>query len=153
MAVIAGPLPEGTLRLDLRAAMEEVGPPVFQEIGAGPRGETGRIAPTAEAMLAGIGDAVLARRDMGTSYHLGVVVDDAHQGVTHVTRGRDLFEATAIHVLLQGLLGLPVPVYRHHDLIRDETGRRLAKRDDARAITRYREDGVSPAEIREMVGL
>jgi glutamyl-Q tRNA(Asp) synthetase len=68
-------------------------------------------------------------------------------------RGQDLFEATKIHVVLQKLLGLPTPVYHHHQLIRDETGRRLAKREDARAIRRYREDGATPQDIRRMVGL
>jgi len=81
------------------------------------------------------------------------VLDDADQRVTHVVRGADLFEATAIHVILQRLLDLPTPVYHHHRLIRDADGKRLAKRDDARAIARYRNDGVSAAQIREMVGL
>jgi len=70
-----------------------------------------------------------------------------------VTRGEDLAEATPIHVLLQRLLGLPTPVYHHHRLIRDDAGKRLAKRDDARAIAKYRADGLSPADIRELVGL
>ncbi|SEM41756.1 glutamyl-Q tRNA(Asp) synthetase [Loktanella fryxellensis] len=100
-----------------------------------------------------IGDVVLARRDMGTSYHLSVVVDDAAQGVTHVLRGEDLSDATPIHILLQRLLGLVTPTYRHHRLIRDEAGKRLAKRDDARAIAIYRADGASPQDIRAMVGL
>ena len=77
---------------------------------------------------------VLARRDIGTAYHLAVVVDDAFQGITHVVRGADLWPATPLHRLLQALLGLPVPVWHHHRLIRDEPGRRLAKRDDARAL-------------------
>ena len=101
-----------------------------------------------------IGDVVLARRDIGAAaYHLAVVVDDAAQGVTHVVRGEDLWEVTPIHRLLQALLGLSVPVWHHHRLIRDETGRRLAKRDDARAIRVYREAGATPAEIRRMTGL
>ncbi len=100
-----------------------------------------------------VGDVVLARRDMGTSYHLSVVLDDAAQGITHVTRGADLFEATGLHVLLQKLLGLPTPVYHHHRLIRDDTGKRLAKRDDSRAIAAFRADGARPADIRRMVGL
>ena len=75
------------------------------------------------------------------------------RGITHVTRGEDLFEATKIHVVLQRLLGLPTPVYHHHRLIRDDAGKRLAKRDDARAIRKYREDGASPADIRRLVGL
>jgi glutamyl-Q tRNA(Asp) synthetase len=100
-----------------------------------------------------VGDIVLARRDIGTSYHIAVTVDDAAQGVTTVTRGADLFAATTVHVLLQRLLGLPTPTYHHHDLIRDDTGKRLAKRDDARAIAKYRADGATPADIRAMVGL
>ncbi|TCL09282.1 glutamyl-Q tRNA(Asp) synthetase [Shimia isoporae] len=100
-----------------------------------------------------IGDVVLSRRNMAASYHLSVVLDDAATGVTHVVRGEDLFEATRIHVLLQTLLGLPVPRYHHHSLIRDGAGKRLAKRDDARAIAKFRDEGASPAEIREMVGL
>ena len=96
---------------------------------------------------------VLARRDMGTSYHLAVVLDDATQKITHVTRGYDLFDATQIHVMLQQILGLPTPLYHHHRLIRDEMGKRLAKRDDARAISTYRADGITPAKIRQMIGL
>lgn len=104
-------------------------------------------------LIENVGDIVLSRKDMGTSYHLSVVLDDAFQGVTDVVRGEDLFEATQIHVILQHLLGLPTPKYHHHRLIRDETGKRLAKRDDARAIRKYREDGLKPSDIRKMVGL
>ena len=104
-------------------------------------------------LLTKCGDVVLARRDIGTAYHLAVVVDDATQNVTHVTRGQDLFEATQIHRLLQALLGLPTPIYRHHRLILDENGKRLAKTDDARAIRKYRADGATPHDIRAMVGL
>lgn len=95
-----------------------------------------------------IGDVVLGRKDIGTAaYHLSVVVDDAAQGITHVIRGEDLFEVTPIHRLLQGLLELPVPVWHHHELVRDEGGKRLAKRDDARSIRAYRDAGCSPADI------
>ena len=104
-------------------------------------------------LIENVGDIVLSRKDMGTSYHLSVVLDDAFQRVTDVVRGEDLFEATQIHVILQHLLGLPTPKYHHHRLIRDETGKRLAKRDDARAIRKYREDGLKPSDIRKMVGL
>jgi len=104
-------------------------------------------------MTATVGDVVLARRDMGASYHLSVVLDDADQHVTHVIRGEDLREATQIHVLLQRLLGLPTPAYHHHRLIRDEHGKRLAKRDDARALATWRANGASPHDIRAMVGL
>jgi glutamyl-Q tRNA(Asp) synthetase len=100
-----------------------------------------------------VGDVILARRDIGTSYHLAVTVDDAAQGITHVVRGEDLAPATEIHVLLQRLLGLPTPAYHHHRLIRDAAGKRLAKRDDARALSQVRADGATPADIRRMVGL
>lgn len=100
----------------------------------------------------GIGDVVLSRRGMGTSYHLSVVVDDAAQGITLVTRGIDLLDSTHIHVLLQKLLDLPTPRYHHHRLIRDSAGKRLAKRDDARALRLYRDEGVTPAQIRAMLG-
>ena len=125
----------------------------FDELGSGPHSETGKISVKADELLNGVGDVVLARRGMGTSYHLSVVLDDAEQAITHVVRGQDLFEATSIHVVLQRLLGLPTPVYHHHRLIRDDTGKRLAKRDDARAIAKYRAEGASPADIRAMVDL
>lgn len=125
----------------------------FTETGQGPSGQTGLIEVDYDQIEKGIGDFVVSRRGMGTSYHLSVVLDDAAQGITHVIRGQDLFEATAIHVLLQGLLGLPTPTYHHHRLIRDESGKRLAKRDDARAISAFRKDGYTPADIRAMVGL
>lgn len=140
------------LRLDLHAIGDD-GPFHFFETGQGPHGETGEIRFTRAEAVEAIGDVVLARAQMGTSYHLSVVVDDAAQGVTHVIRGQDLFEATKIHVILQRLLGLPTPVYHHHRLIRDEAGKRLAKRDDARAIRTYRDEGATPADIRRMVGL
>lgn len=150
------PLPEGVaLRLHMARALEHLGARrlAFIETGSGPNGETGDIAVTARQLSDTAGDVVLARRDMGTSYHLAVVIDDAHQRVTHVVRGRDLFEATAIHVLLQALLDLPTPIYHHHRLIRDGSGRRLAKRDDARAIAKYRSDGATPDAVRRMVAL
>lgn len=90
---------------------------------------------------------------MGTSYHLSVVVDDAAQNVTDVVRGADLADATPIHIILQCLLGLPTPHYHHHRLIRDDAGKRLAKRDDARALSKYRAEGATPNDIRRMVGL
>lgn len=107
---------------------------------------------TRHAFLDGIGDVILSRRGMGTSYHLAVVVDDAAQGITLVTRGKDLFDSTWIHVLLQKLLRLPTPDYLHHRLIRDDAGKRLAKRDDARAIRHFRDDGAGPGDIRAMLG-
>ena len=143
---------DGALRLAMDRACGG-GPFQFQEIGTGPNGETGLIRFEPSEAIERIGDIVLSRRDMGTSYHLSVVLDDAAQGITHVVRGQDLFEATKIHVILQRLLGLPVPVYHHHKLIRDDSGKRLAKRDDARAISKYRDDGLSPDDIRKLVGL
>lgn len=106
-----------------------------------------------DEFMDGIGDVILSRRGMGTSYHLAVVVDDAAQKITLVTRGKDLFDSTWIHVLLQKLLRLPTPLYHHHRLIRDDAGKRLAKRDDARAIRHFREDGASPEDIRRLVGI
>lgn len=100
-----------------------------------------------------IGNVMIARKDIGISYHLAVVLDDAFQGITHVTRGVDLFEATKIHVILQHVLGLPTPIYRHHRLIRDENGKRLAKRDDARSIQSYRANGMSPDDVRALISL
>jgi glutamyl-Q tRNA(Asp) synthetase len=104
-------------------------------------------------MASTIGDVVLSRRNMAAAYHLAVVLDDVATNVTHVIRGEDLFDATRIHVVLQSLLGLPTPSYHHHGLIRDDAGKRLAKRVDARAIAKYRADGASPQDIRAMVGL
>lgn len=147
-----GPMPDMPLRLDMARALAGLdAPPNFTETGSGPDGETGLIRPQNMQVL--VGDVALARPGMGASYHLSVVLDDADQAITHVIRGQDLFSATQIHVLLQRLLGLPTPIYHHHRLIRDETGKRLAKRDDARAIATYRSEGRSPDEIRSIVGL
>lgn len=144
-----GPLPDAVLRLDMARALDALdAPPGFDEEGPTHAGWT-----TPHDMVAAVGDVVLARRDMGASYHLSIVLDDADQDISHVIRGEDLFEATQIHVVLQQLLGLPTPIYHHHKLIRDKDGKRLAKRDDARAIATYRADGVTPRDIREMVGL
>ncbi len=125
----------------------------FKETGEGPNGETERVKFTPDDLIHRVGDVVLSRKGFGTSYHLSVVLDDAFQRVTHVVRGQDLFEATPIHILLQNLLGLPSPIYHHHHLIRDEHGKRLAKRDDARAISKFRTEGATPSDIRKMVGL
>ncbi len=97
------------------------------------------------------GDVVLARKDTPASYHLAVVVDDALQGITLVTRGEDLLEATHLHRLLQELLGLPVPEWHHHRLITDETGKRLAKRDDARSLRSLRAAGWTPERVRDTI--
>lgn len=136
------------VRLDMARALAEAeresgGPLAWHDRGRGAQ----RCDPRPQ------GDVVLARKDLGTSYHLAVVVDDAAQGVTLVTRGADLFEATHVHRLLQALLGLPVPQYHHHRLIADEGGQRLAKRSDALSLRALRERGVSPAEVIAMTGI
>jgi glutamyl-Q tRNA(Asp) synthetase len=142
--------PGDAIRLDIARALALTNPVGFDEIGPA---HAGRHDIRPEEMIAGIGDVVLARKDIATSYHLSVVVDDAAQGITHVVRGEDLFFATPIHALLQRLLGLPTPRYHHHRLIRDESGKRLAKRDDARAIRAFRAAGETPQGLRAMVGL
>ncbi|MEL6586458.1 MAG: tRNA glutamyl-Q(34) synthetase GluQRS [Pseudomonadota bacterium] len=131
-------------RMNRRRA-EDAGTLQFLEVGALHRGT---VVPPPEAFTQRIGDVVLARKDFGTSYHLSVVLDDAAQGVTHVVRGADLFEATPIHVMLQRLLGLSTPIYHHHDLVRDAAGKRLAKRDDARSIASYRQAGWRADDLR-----
>jgi len=99
-------------------------------------------------------DPALGRKDTGdVAYIFACVVDDAAQGITHVVRGMDLFDFTAFQVHLQNLLSLPTPIYHHHRLIRDDNGKRLAKRDDARSIATYRREGATPDDIRRMVGL
>lgn len=142
--------PGDAIRLNMEKATALAGALRFLETGSTHAGE---IPVTPEQLVETVGDVVLARKDIGSSYHLAVVVDDAAQDITHVVRGEDLYSATPIHVLLQNLLGLPTPVYHHHRLIRDEAGRRLAKRDDDRAIAHYRAAGAVPADIRRMVGL
>ncbi|MEL7132274.1 MAG: tRNA glutamyl-Q(34) synthetase GluQRS [Pseudomonadota bacterium] len=144
-----GPRPQKVaLRLDLALALQHITLPLsYRETSPNP---TQNVITDP---LNTIGDIVLARRDMGTSYHLSVVIDDAAQGISHVIRGADLSEATGIHMILQRLLNLPTPVYHHHRLIRNDAGKRLAKRDDARAISKYRADGATPEDIRKMVGL
>ncbi len=147
-----GPL--DAIRLNMRRALARIGDLAeigYRETGPGAPGWH-RLDPA--QLCDTVGDIVLARRDSASaSYHLTVVVDDAFQGITEVVRGADLVAATMIHRLLQALLDLPVPSYHHHALIRDEAGKRLAKRDDARAIRRYRDEGATPADIRRMVGL
>ena len=98
------------------------------------------------------GDVVLARKDVGVAYHLAVVVDDALQGISHVIRGTDLFKATHVQRLLQALLGLPTPVYRHHRLLTGADGKRFAKRDRAETLRSLREQGMSPADLKKELG-
>lgn len=139
--------PHVVWRLDTARALARVGPLHWRETGAGPAGETGRVA----ADPAVWGDPVLARWEVPTSYHLSVVIDDALQGVTHVVRGRDLFHATALHRLLQALLGLPAPIWHHHRLITDGDGRKLAKSSADTALAQLRAEGGTPGDIRRLV--
>ena len=137
------------LRLDMAAAMARAGQLTWAETGAGPSGETGVVAPDPAAW----GDVILARKETPTSYHLAVVVDDAAQDITDVVRGSDLFHATAVHRLLQALLGLPAPRYHHHRLVLAADGRKLSKSTQSTGLRELRARGVSPAEIRRLAGL
>ncbi len=137
------------LRLAMDAAVACAGVLTWTETGSGPHGQSGVIMAAPQMW----GDVVLARRELPTSYHLAVVLDDALQGVTDVMRGQDLFWATSIHRLLQALLGLPEPTYHHHKLILDEQGRKLSKATQSTSLRQLRAAGATPAEIRRMVGL
>jgi glutamyl-Q tRNA(Asp) synthetase len=124
-------------RLDSLKAAQHLCPQAFLDIHHGP-----------QAVQAGLlGDVVIARKELMTSYHLAVVIDDAAQGVTLVSRGEDLLAATHVHCLLQGLLGLTTPLYWHHPLVCDERGKRLAKRDHAESLRHLRETGLSPIKL------
>jgi glutamyl-Q tRNA(Asp) synthetase len=145
--------PGDALRLDLVKALTVLDATqlTFTETGPNHAG-THQINPTNAQRR--IGDIVLHRKDEEiVAYFLASAFDDADQGISHVIRGEDLFGFTPIQVILQHLLGLPTPIYHHHKLIRDEEGKRLAKRDDARALSKYRAVGATPADIRAMVGL
>jgi glutamyl-Q tRNA(Asp) synthetase len=131
------------LRLRMAKAATIAGPLTWTDLDAGAQAATPEI----------FGDVVLARKDVPTSYHLAVTVDDALQDVTLVTRGEDLFQASHVHRLLQALLELPVPDYRHHPLLLDEKGRRYAKRDRALTLRSLREAGHEPSDILDRVGL
>lgn len=133
-------------RLDLAAALAAAGPLTYVERGVETTVDAARLA-------AELGDVVLARKDVPASYHLAVVHDDALQGVTVVIRGEDLAFATPLHRVLQALLDLPTPAYRHHRLITDAAGRRFAKRDAAVTLRALRASGVTPADVRARVGL
>jgi glutamyl-Q tRNA(Asp) synthetase len=137
------------LRIRMDRAPALAGPLSWVEEGEGPNGESGTVAADPAAW----GDFVVARKEVPTAYHLAVVVDDAAQGVTHVVRGRDLFFATAAHVLLQELLGLPAPLYHHHALVTDKAGRKLSKSDRDTSLRALRETGATPEDIRRMVGI
>jgi len=147
------------LRLDMRKAVASIGGSgivkklSFKVLGRGPNGEKKKINLNPDYLIEACGDVVLARKETPASYHLSVVLDDAFQQITHVTRGQDLFAATSIHRLLQALFGRPTPSYLHHRLITDADGKRLAKRDDASSIRALREDGATVSDVRRMIGL
>ena len=140
-------------RLSMQAARAALGAGfdalAFTEEGRGPEGEHGRLPADADRL----GDVILARKDVGVAYHLAVVVDDALQTISHVIRGEDLFHATGVQRLLQTLLGLPEPRYRHHRLLGGPDGRRLAKRDQGETLRALRGGGVDPAALRAELGL
>lgn len=128
-------------RLDIRSALKQTGPVFWHESD----GSKHRL--DADQLCSEIGDVILGRRDIAASYHLSVVLDDADSQIELVVRGADLAPSTPVHRLLQGLLGLPSPTYLHHPLIRDDDGRRLAKRDQDRSLRSYRDAGMSPEEV------
>ena len=137
------------LRLDMAAALAQASDLNWVEHGAGPGGETGIVTARPQAW----GDVILARKETPTSYHLSVAIDDALQGVTDVVRGQDLFWSTSVHRLLQSLLGIPQPAYRHHRLVLDSAGQKLSKSTKATALRDLRAAGATPADIRSLVGL
>lgn len=130
-------------RLDSNQASQLTGPLLFED----------KIWGTVGVDASILGDVVLARKDIATSYHLSVVVDDAYQNITDVTRGEDLLPSTHVHRILQELLELPEPIYHHHRLITDENGQRLAKRDQSQTIRALRERGKSPGDIHSLLTL
>lgn len=138
-----------TLRLDMERALARLETLSFAETGMSADGGAVEIAAAPEAW----GDVVVARKDMPTSYHLAVVVDDALQGVTHVVRGRDLLPSTSVHRVLQALLGVPAPVYHHHALILAEDGRKLSKSAGDTSLAALRQAGMTAEDIRRMVAL
>jgi glutamyl-Q tRNA(Asp) synthetase len=137
------------LRLDMAAACAQAGDLGWTELGEGPDGERGAVTARPEDW----GDVILARKEVPTSYHLSVVIDDALQGLTDVVRGRDLFWSTSVHRLLQSLLGLPQPVYRHHSLMTDGSGQKLSKSTGATGLRELRAAGATAADIRQRVQL
>lgn len=137
------------LRLDMAAACRRAAGLSWNELGEGPDGERGVVPARPEAW----GDVIVARKETPTSYHLSVVVDDALQDISEIVRGQDLFHATSVHRLLQVLLRLPEPVYRHHGLVRDQGGRKLSKSTSSIGLRELRAAGAMPASIRQLVGL
>lgn len=141
--------PGDGLRLDIAKALARIDRPLgYDETGA-----TTSQNITNDLLLGTIGDPILRRKDTGDpAYHLACVVDDALQGITHVVRGMDLRDLTPLHVLIQALLDYPTPVYHHHALITDADGKRLAKIDQSKALAKYRAEGLSVQDIKDMIG-
>jgi glutamyl-Q tRNA(Asp) synthetase len=137
------------LRFDMAVACARAKKLGWTERGEGPNGERGTVAARPDAW----GDVILARKETPTSYHLSVVIDDAMQGVTDVVRGQDLFWSTSVHRLLQDLLGISAPAYRHHRLVLDSAGQKLSKSTQATGLRELRAAGATPADIRGLVGL
>jgi glutamyl-Q tRNA(Asp) synthetase len=137
------------LRLDMAAARAQAENLTWNERGEGPDGERGAVVARPEAW----GDVILARKETPTSYHLSVVIDDALQGVTDVVRGQDLFWSTSVHRLLQALLGISQPAYRHHRLVADSSGQKLSKSTEATGLRELRGQGATPADVRRLAGL
>jgi glutamyl-Q tRNA(Asp) synthetase len=139
-------------RMSMKAVVDQLGDLSrlkFDETGQGPNGETG----TCVVQPDHVGDVILARKDIGTSYHIAVTLDDAVQGISHVIRGQDLFFATSLHRILQELLALSVPTYHHHGLLTGEDGARFTKRDKSETLASLRAAGVKPADIRRQFGI
>lgn len=130
-------------RLDATAISKQIGPLTFTDL------RHGHVSVNPDLL----GDVILARKDIGVAYHLAVVVDDAWQDITHVTRGEDLLSSTHVHRLLQAWFSLPEPIYLHHHLITDPDGKRLAKRDESQTLKRLRETGATPAQVIELLEL
>lgn len=140
---VGGAMGNPAWRLSVTAALEHLGRPElrFNDLHAGQQVARPEIN----------GDVILGRKDIGVAYHLAVVIDDARQGISHIHRGTDLFDAPHTQVLLQALLGLPTPVYAHHPLLLDSEGRRLAKRKGSKALRDYRGDGMTAEDVQAMI--
>ncbi len=140
---VGGAIGNPAWRLSVAAALEHLGRPElrFTDLHAGQQMARPEIN----------GDVILGRKDIGVAYHLAVVIDDARQGISHIHRGTDLFDATHTQVLLQALLGLPTPVYAHHPLLLDSEGRRLAKRKGSKALQDYRGEGMTAEDVKAMI--
>lgn len=133
-------------RLSLAAARDVLGSR-YEALSFTEKGETRLADPAIN------GEVILGRKDIGVAYHLCVVIDDARQGITQIVRGHDLYDATHTQILLQALLDLPTPAYHHHALLLDDEGRRLAKRKGSKSLRDYREEGLSPADIKAMLAI